>query len=114
MKAQNTEDRIFTGQVTFNNDQSSTTFGGNTLADAVADAFKVASYHMAYHNDVSISKIFDICKYCEGKGEVPTMKLFRWKKCPKCNGKNSSIVACAGFIPVISTNVKIVPKEKMA
>jgi Zn finger protein HypA/HybF involved in hydrogenase expression len=110
MKAQNPEDRLFIGQVSFNNDQSATTFCGNTLAEAVADAFKVASYHMVYHNDVSISKIIDICKFCEGKGEIPTGKLFRWKKCPKCKGKNSSIVVCESFTPVLSSNVKILPK----
>lgn len=111
MKAQNTEDRIFTGQVTFNNDRSATSFGGKTLAEAIADAFKVASYHMAYYNDVNVSKILDICKFCEGKGEIPTAKPFRWKKCPKCKGKNSSIVACNSFEPVISSNIEIVPKE---
>lgn len=87
------------------------TFGGNTLAEAVADAFKTASYHMAYHDDVRVSQIIDTCKFCEGNGRVPTGKLYKYKRCPKCNGENPYIVACDGFVPKTSLNVKIVPKE---
>lgn len=73
-----------------------TGFGGETLAEVIAEAFQTASYYIGLGYRVQISDAEEHCGTCAGSGKLRRgVRVIRYVRCKACRGKGIlQIVPC--------------------
>ncbi len=82
-------------------------FRGETLSEALQDAFKTASYYLALGRQVRVSEIKEVCPVCRERGYLITGKrVQRRKPCRNCKGQGYLRTLTEPFTAEFSSSVE--------
>lgn len=119
MSTKRTRSNRFDAYVEYTREDGSTggvAFGGDSLDETLADAFKHATYCLALGYEVT-TEVTVRCTKCDGSGEVPKRGQLGLcpesrKPCPACRGKDPER-RVTRFECVASRNVRILDAGKV-